>query len=327
MVSRPAKVVTFEQYNAEIEKLMKLLKELGIDIPENAPLRLEEQKAFQFLYYSLFAAERPAQYDAQQEARIQAGLGDLATKINKANLHPASKVLRPHIANMIRGAVRMNDASIITDDAANKSCELYVGCLALGRGWPIDLDDPYESSGGANPDVILNRGGQRWSVAVKTIHGASSQTIFDNIQSAIRQIERSKTPGIVFINLKNRLNQAPLLPVGLVYNGVEDANRHLEMRMLEIINKLRAEIVDEEWLDAFKDKLARPLVAFMGQTLATALVAPSQQLFVPVRFLMMLPVPPLSRVPVLHGLDQFAWDLVAELNHELQAVPGQGMNS
>jgi hypothetical protein len=42
---------------------------------------------------------------------------------------------------------------------------------------------------------------------------------------------------------------------------------------------------------------------------------------------MALPVPPLPRKPELDGLDKIAWDLIEELNHELQAVPGKDTGS
>jgi hypothetical protein len=229
---------------------------------------------------------------------------------------------------MVQGAVRMNDASLVTDSAANKTCELYVACLALGCGWSVSLDDPEKSSAGLNPDVIIDRNGSKWSVAAKTIHGVPSQTIFDNIKSAIRQIERAKESGIAFINLKNRVDHAQLLPTGAVYASVMNANHALDGIMRDVINKLRAEITDEDWLEAFRGKLARPVVAFMAQSLASAHISSDEdsrintgEIFVPIRMIMALPVPPLSRDPSLTSLDLEAWNLLGELNRELQATP------
>jgi hypothetical protein len=318
-VTKAPKQIRFEAYDHEIQKLMKLLRNLGFEIPVNADILSDEHKAFQFLYYALFAEERPKQLD-QALARVQAGLGDLATKINKAWTTPGSVVLRPHLAKMVRGAVRMNDVSSVTDEAANKTCELYIGCLALGRGWTVRLDDPDKSSGGTNPDVIFDRCGREWSIAVKTIHGVPSQTIFDNIKSAVRQIEKSGRPGIPLINLKNRIDQSKLLPDDIIYTSAQDATNALQALMQDIIWQLRTEIADVDWHDVFKGKLARPLVAFMGQTLASALVN-GQDMFVPVRILLVLPVPPLQVDPNLVGLDREAWDFIAELNDELQATP------
>jgi hypothetical protein len=322
-----AKLVPFEAYDQEIQKLMKLLRGLGIEIPENAKIRSDDLRAFEFLYYSLFADERPS--SGQELARIQAGLGDIATKINKAWREPGSNVLRPHLAKMVMGGVRMNEISSVTDDAANKTCELYVGCLALCRGWRITLDDPDKSSGGLNPDVIMEHKGHPWSVAVKTIHGFPSQTIFQNIAGAVQQVEKSGKHGIPFINLKNRVNQSSLLSADRTFDSVEEANAQLRIAMSEIINRLRTEITDDDWREAFDAKLARPLVAFMGQSLVSARVTPAQDnrlsapgvFFVPIRMIMVLPVPPLSMNPELAGLDKEAWDLLVELNDELQTTP------
>src|SRR5262249_23738827 len=150
---------------------------LGVEFPPNAPILSEENAAFRFLYNAVFADERPA-----DSAPFLVGFGDVATKINKAWTRPGSDVLLAHLANMVRGSVLLNVKGTILDSAANKTSELYIGCLALGRGWRIALDDPDKSSGGANPDVILERQGHSWSIAVKTIHGTSNQTLFENIK-------------------------------------------------------------------------------------------------------------------------------------------------
>jgi hypothetical protein len=223
---------------------------------------------------------------------------------------------------MVRGSALMNAASSVLDAAANKTAELYIGCLALGCGWRITLDDPDHSSGGANPDVILERRGSSWSIAVKTIHGRSSQTIFDNIKGAVRQIERSGKPGIVFISLKNRIDHGELLLPIEKHTSVESANDTLDHVVRELIWRLRQDIVDVDWVDAFQGKLARPIVAFMGQSVAPAQVTPERSFYVPIRLIAALPVPPLVTTdPKFVGLDQEAWDMLGELNRELQRPP------
>jgi hypothetical protein len=214
----------------------------------------------------------------------------------------------------------MNEASCVTDDAANKTCELYVGCLALSRGWDVVLDHPVNSSGGSNPDVIINRNDQKWSLAVKTIHGHSSQTIFDNISSAARQIENSGNVGIPFINLKNRVQ----LSTSSVYATVHDANSSLKDAMVKIIQRLRDEIVDNDWLQTFRGELARPVVAFMAQALISCQDETSKLVFVPARQMMALTVPPLPGKGTsarLGKLDCGALDLIIDLNDELQVSP------
>ncbi len=91
-MARATKLVAFEAYDDEIRKLMGLLRDLHVKIPDNADLLSDELMAFQFLYYAVFADERPANLDPNL-AKVQAGLGDLATKINKAWAEPNSESL------------------------------------------------------------------------------------------------------------------------------------------------------------------------------------------------------------------------------------------
>jgi hypothetical protein len=313
------KLIPFEAYDGEIEKLMTLVRDLGLSAPDNAQITREAVEAFKFLYYATFPEERSTDLK-EEEARIHVGLGDLATKINKACSKAGSDAIRPHLEKMIQGTVRMNESSCLTDDAANKTCELYVGCLALSRGWSVVLDDPVKSSGGSNPDVIIDRDGQKWSLAVKTIHGHSSQTIFDNISNAARQIENSGKVGIPFINLKNRIQ----LPASSVYATVNHANSSLSDAMVKLIQQLRDEIVDDDWLRTFKGELARPVVAFMAQALISSRDENSKLIFVPVRQIVSLTVPPLPKEETLARLGKLdceALNLIIDLNEELQASP------
>jgi hypothetical protein len=119
--------------------------------------------------------------DEIEHGAALAGLDDLAAKINRARRTPGFIPLRPHLANMVRGSVRMNIKSRVTDAASNKNSELYVGCLALGAGLDIELEDPDKGARGKNPDVLLNFEGPNWSIAVKTSHSSVPQTIFDSI--------------------------------------------------------------------------------------------------------------------------------------------------
>jgi hypothetical protein len=183
---RQLKLIPYESYDNEIEKLWSLFENLGINIPGHAPIAADAIEAFKFLYYATFAADSEITI---QLARIQAGLGDLATKINKAASKTSFAAIRPHLVKMVEGAARVNDFTAVTDDAANKTAELYIGCLALGRNWSVKLDHPVKGSGGRNPDVVIKRNNNLFSIAVKTIHGYTSKTICDSIAKAAKQIE------------------------------------------------------------------------------------------------------------------------------------------
>ena len=177
-------LVTFEAFEAEIRKLESLLAELGIEPSAGSDIADLTRRGFAVLDDSVVADERPmvTKERAIAEGVVLAGLGDLAAKINRARASAGFEALRPHLANMVKGAVRMNAVSSVTDEAANKNSELYVGCLALGADMAVKLEDPVESGGGKNPDILLKRAARDWSIAVKASHSSTPATIFKNIQ-------------------------------------------------------------------------------------------------------------------------------------------------
>ena len=219
---------------------------------------------------------------------------------------------------MLDGAVRMNAKSPSTDAAANKNSELYVACLALGAGMiPVELEDPVKSADGINPDVLLNRYCHPWAIAVKTIHSSKPPSIFANIDKGVEQIERSGRDGIVFINLKNIVNDkhAPPGP----FSSPDEAVAALLAAVDAIVHGVKSEIVNGDWIQAFADKQARPVVAFMAQRTVLASVAGVGLVPVPVKAIRVSTFPPAT--DVLTGLDAEAFKLLEELNEELQKNP------
>ena len=175
-------IIPFEVFDEEISKLSALLDTLGVEIPDDADITTQTYASFAALYYSVFADERPSmtRADEIEKGTALAGLGALAAKINRAAQTVGFDQIRPHLAKMVEGSLLMNGRNEVTDDAGNKNSGLYVGCLALGAGCEIELEDPNKSGGGTNPDVLLRYAGQDWSIAVKTSHSATPQTIFGN---------------------------------------------------------------------------------------------------------------------------------------------------
>lgn len=315
-------LVTFEAVEAEVQKLESLLAELGIELPPGSDLAQQTRDAFAVLYYSVFAEERPAMAREQEIAAGAAlsGLGDLATKINRARASEHFSTLKPHLENMIKGAVRMNVKSPVTDDAANKNSELYVGCLALGAGMGVELEDPVTSGGGKNPDVLLNSGGNDWSIAVKASHGPSAPSIFANIKKAVEQIERSERDGLVFVNLKNVVSHDALAKASPFPNPAA-ATKAVAQQVDAITARLRAEIVDEDWIELFTGRRAKAIVAFMAQITVSAYVG-GVPMFVPVKVMRGRPFPPAPEdASQLTGADAAAWSLLDALNEELQRNP------
>lgn len=316
-------IIPFDVFDDEISKLGTLLTTLGVNIPADADIVTQTYAAFAALYYSVFADERPSMTRADEIAKgaALAGLGDLAAKINRAAQTPDFNQIRPHLAKMVEGSILMNGENKVTDDAGNKNSELYVGCLALGAGCEIELEDPVKSGGGRNPDVLLKYRGKEWSIAVKTSHSASPQTMFDSIRKAVQQIERSGRPGIVFINVKNLLDRKSLIDQS-PFSSIDEATEAVAAQIDRRANDLQTSIVPDDWKNIFAAKSARPLVTLMGQMTVSSDIVPGLSMFVPIKVMRMFPVPAMVEPENLTGLNAAARDLLMHLNHELQRNPG-----
>lgn len=312
--------VSFEKFDEEIRKLHELLDELGIVVESESDLKEQTNKAFATLYYSLFSNERPPMSDSDQIklGAAMAGLGDLAAKINHARTTPGFMKLRPHLTNMIKGSLRMNEKSRERDAVANKNSELYVGCLALGAGLDIELEDPNKGAGGKNPDILLKFEEDDWSIAVKTSHSKTPQTIFDNIRTGASQVERSNRTGVVFFNVKNIINHEALAAES-PFASIDDATKAATAEVDRIINDVRTSIAKEDWEEVFAGKRACPLIAFMGQMMVAANLEGVGPLFVPVKVMRVLCVPLAAQDS---GRNDMAWRLLQTLNHELQRNSG-----
>jgi hypothetical protein len=317
-------LVSFEKFHNEIEQLGMLLAELNIEVAASADIERQTYDAFAALYYSIFTDDRPTM-NREDEIAIGAalaGLGDLAAKINRARRGSGFDQIMPHLAKMVKGAVRMNAPSQVTDEAANKNSELYVGCLAIGAGLSIELEDPDKSANGKNPDVLLTFEGSAWSVAVKASHSSSAPTIFGNIKKGVEQIERSGANGVVFVNVKNIIDHQALA-LASPFTSVSDAVAVVGRQVDAIIQSLLTLIVPSDWEELFSMKKARPLVALMGQITVSAYVVPGTPMFVPVKVMRVLCAPPTPIDPnALTGADAAAWRLLQRLNHELQRNAG-----
>lgn len=320
-MTRRADLVSFETYDAEIANLFKLLKSRGIETPTGSSIVKDAYAAFHLLYYHVFADERPSDPEGLYFARVQAGLGDIAAKINKAADKIPEAVCKLHLEEMVKGSVRMNTFSSGSNDPANKTSEFYLGCIAVNAGFEVEMEDPVETGGGNNPDLLLKVDGKPWAIAVKTIHGTSNRTIYDNIKSGSCQIKRTGQPGIVFVNMKNRIDKPGIVASDVTYSTPDAAIGALTTALADIANEVRKDNVDTDWLTAFVDSTARPLVAFMGQTVLTAEVG-GRPLWIPIRAIHVLRVPPAPPKPEeLTGLDAEAVELLKRINCQLQWNP------
>lgn len=322
-------IVPFKAFDTEICTLERRLAKGGFEVPADSAFGADARRAFATLYYSVFVEDRPPTLpaDTGTHGAALAGLGDMAMKLNRAMDLAADSNLLLHIASMLKGSVRMNTWSGILDDAANKTSELYIGALAIGAGYEVELEDPVNSADGKNPDVLLRRAGKGWSIAVKTPQSDKPRSIWGNIEGAVKQIERSGRPGIPLINLKNAINRDSL-EAGSPYTSIAEATDAVHQASGAVIDAVRAQTVDSEWEELFDDKLACPLVAYMTQVTVTAVAPDGQHMFVPIRELRLRPHPPCRAggLSELSGLNAEARDLVSELNEQLQANPSSPRN-
>jgi hypothetical protein len=96
----------------------------------------------------------------------------------------------------------------------NKVFELYIGCLTLFVANTVEMDDPYRSSGGTNPDVMTDFSKKRWGIACKVLHSTHPGGYYDHLAKAIDQIEKSGVErGIVMFGLKNLVPFDRLWPI------------------------------------------------------------------------------------------------------------------
>lgn len=254
---------SFERATEVVGQFINLLAEHGVDLREGGAAEREALAMIDVLDIWKTQARRPA--DPRPVARAAMGFVDLAGKVVGVKDHPDFDQLVPHLQMLSKTTVLQNAASPVTDDAANKVIELYVACLAMTFGSNIALDHPVNSKGD-NPDVMLDFRGQRWALALKTLHSCKPRTIYDNIKKAADQIEASSaTDGLVILNVKNLLDYDALWPSPSASYPEQLAIDLLQAQVAGIIKGLE-EIPNEDWRDALalSRKAALPIV-FIGQ--------------------------------------------------------------
>jgi hypothetical protein len=238
---------SFERATEVVGQFINLLAEHGVDLRQGGAAEGEALAMMDILDIWKNPARRPT--DPRPVARAAMGFVDLAGKVVGVKDHPDFGQLVPHLQMLSKTTVLQNAASPVTDDAANKVIELYVACLAMTFGSNIALDHPVKSKGD-NPDVMLGFRGQRWALALKTLHSSKPRTIYDNIKKATDQIEASPAAhGLVILNVKNVLNYDALWPSPSMSYPEQLAIDLLQAQVAGIIKGLE-EVPSEDWREA-----------------------------------------------------------------------------
>jgi hypothetical protein len=260
--------VPFEAAAAKVDEFLALLESIGVSVAADSQSESDALAMFDVL--EVWRRHRPMPTDHRDLVRAALGFVDLAGKVVSVARHRDFLELRPHLELISKGSVLQNSTSSILDDAANKLAELYIGCLVMKQFTNVSIDHPIKAKGD-NPDVMFDFRGQRWALALKTLHSSNPQTIFDNIRRASDQIEASKAQyGLIVLNTKNLLSHNALWPSPDVSQPEENAKAALIGQLNAIALSLRW-VPAEDWKSILGPaRKAKPPILFLGQSAFSA---------------------------------------------------------
>jgi len=260
---------SFEQAAAVVDKFLALLEARGLRLQQGGAAESEALAMIDLLEMWKKPATRPS--DPRNVVRAAMGFVDLAGKVVSVAGHSNFDELWPHLEMLNTTTVLQNAMSPVTDDAANKVIELYMACLAMGFSSNVALDHPTKSKGD-NPDVMFDFRGQRWALALKTLHSTKARTIYDNIKKGADQIEASEAKyGLVVVNLKNVIDYDALWPSANIPLPEVEVIDRLQEQIRGIIAGLH-EIPSTDWIAALgPERKAKPPVLYVAQAASSAI--------------------------------------------------------
>lgn len=182
------------------------------DIFSNYKSHLENDYLIAHEFYEAYKKNPLVEQDENGRAAL-VGLFELYKWVWSVKDCKEFNKLNKHLKLLIQASPRINSVMPMInpvtqkqDDKTNKFIEAIVGMYAVKIGNNIDLDDPEKSSGGNNPDVLLDYNKKRIAIACKTLTSKSTKTILDNLRVAANQIERANCDiGYILINAMNIL--------------------------------------------------------------------------------------------------------------------------
>ncbi|MCW7490988.1 hypothetical protein [Leptospira meyeri] len=194
-----------------LEKI--LLEDFNIKVPNGSELEsiiLESVKLSDNEKNGTYYAENE---DFRQTYSNIIGLHDIYTKISNVKTHRNYKDLKAHLNLLSNSSIPQNKKSLVTDSGSNKIFELYIALSCMKISKEILLDDP-QNSQGDNPDIIFDFKNKKYGIACKALHSNKHQTLYNNLEKALDQIEKSASEiGLVIISLKNIINHEEYWPI------------------------------------------------------------------------------------------------------------------
>jgi hypothetical protein len=217
-----------------------------------------------------------------------AGIHDFAAKLLSARTTPEFPQFDDHLNLIATGKLRTTLSQITkndpTDDASRKLAELYIACLAVHCGEDIRIDHPTNAKGD-NPDILLSYGGNPWALAIKTPSWpGQGQTLFENIEKAAEQIERSTADrGIVVLNVKNIIDHQKLWDGQ--FSTLEQAKDALKDEIAKVCDAADRDRPAEDWDGVFAGKKTVLPVLLMGQSVVLLPTAASDRTPTPLKMM------------------------------------------
>lgn len=208
-------ISSYAQMWGDIEWLRRYLATLDIDAAVRSHLEDDYLSASDFVENY----EAGSHSSLTEKGRCAlGGLHELYKWVASVKSCPEFSKLIPHLRMLSESATRINSATPMLnpvtkkqDDKTNKLIETIVSMYAVKVGRNVDIDDPIESSGGRNPDVLFDFRERRIAFACKTLRSDSTNSIRDNLISAAKQIERAECDlGYIAVNAMNVLPHAAL---------------------------------------------------------------------------------------------------------------------
>ncbi len=312
---------TYFEAEKLLEEFEQLLKQYGIEIEQDSELECLCLNIIDVVEKHLKPNLRNPQEDIRPYFREFLGLQDLISKIIKAKDHPNFVTLIPHLRKLNISNPLQNVNTSILNQENNKTLELYIAtlCMNLGEG-AVTVDDP-DNSKGDNPDIISIINGKKWGFACKSIHSLSTQTLYENIETAVKQIENSPSEvGMPILGIKNVVNHDDLWPLlsnpendgTKLFGAFLDINVPLS-KLIHFVSELHksllSEIGEENYQKLFNGKKALPVCLFYCAT-ATSIIYAGQLL--PTRLNVF------NMVPFSQHIESDCITILNELNHQLQ---------
>ena len=184
----------------------------------------------------------------------------------------------------------------------------------------ITVDDP-DFSRGDNPDIISYIGDRVWGFACKALHSSNVQTIFENIEKAVQQIESSSADvGIPILSIKNVINHDEFWPLQGQYEntGEQLFGAYIDLSTpismiyeytRELHSQLVSEIGESSFFELFQGKKSHPVCLIYCAT-ATSIII--NDLPIPTRLNMF------NILTFSPNINDECSKILEELNHQLQ---------